>query len=158
MSQGFSGGEKLLAKLKGILKQVEKNGIVKTGFFEDSKENKSGLPTAFVALMNEYGGSVVSSKGGNYYRLPRPFFRRMIKMGEKHWGEDLGSYLKKYGFSVNLALEALGQQMEDELKQSIADRVYAPLAPSTVARKGNDQTLIDSGDMQNAARSEVEMQ
>lgn len=86
----------------------------------------------------------------------RPFFRRMIKLGEKHWGDDFAAMLKHHELDVDKAAQELGMQMEDELKQSIADRVYAPLKPATIAAKGNDQTLIDSNDMQNAVMFKVE--
>jgi len=142
----FTGGDSLKRKLKELSTQVDKANKLSAGFFEGSTENKSGQPIPLVALLDEYGTKNMPS---------RPFFRRMIKMGEKHWGEDLAVLLKHYEYDSDKALGALGLRLEDELKQSIADRVYTPLAPRTVARKGNDQTLIDSGDMQNAVAYRV---
>ena len=136
----FKGGDKLKLILERIAAKANENKLVNVGFFEGSTESQSGLPTAFVAICNEYGSP---SRGVP----PRPFFRRMIQHGSPHWGIDLGAALVHYEMDSSKALEGMGHQMVAELQGSIQDRVYAPLKESTVARKGNDQTLIDSADM-----------
>jgi len=86
----------------------------------------------------------------------RPFFRRMISLGEKHWGDDIAKHLKHYDLDAKLTLGAMGLQMQEELQESIGANVYQPLAQSTINKKGFDQTLIDSGTMQNAVDYEVD--
>jgi hypothetical protein len=91
------------------------------------------------------------------HKIPsRPFFRRMIKAGEPHWGHDLGAALQHYDFDAEKALVAMGEQLIVELQKSIKAPILPKLAKSTVARKGNDQTLIDSNDMWNAVKFNVE--
>ena len=91
------------------------------------------------------------------HKVPaRPYFRRMISMGEKHWGDDLGMLLVENGYDSTKALKLIGESMEGELVQSITDQVYEPLAKSTVQKKGFDTTLLDSGDMKRAVASKVE--
>lgn len=87
---------------------------------------------------------------------PRPFFRRMISLGRKHWGEDLGKIMVAANYDAKLSLAQLGESMSGELVQSITDQVYAPLAKSTVAAKGFATTLIEHGDLKRAVGSQVE--
>jgi len=86
---------------------------------------------------------------------PRPFFRRMISLGKKHWGDDLGKIMVAVNYDATLALSQLGEKMAGELVQSITDQVYAPLAQSTVAKKGFDTTLVDSADMKRAVDFQI---
>ena len=86
---------------------------------------------------------------------PRPFFRRMISLGKPHWGTDLGKIMVAVNYDAKLALMQMGESMSGELVQSITDQVYAPLAKSTVQKKGFSTTLIDSNAMRNSVGSQV---
>ena len=194
----FKGGDKLAAKLKELSAKANNDALLKVGFFEGSTESKTGMPSAQVAYINEFGGTVPArtvpahraniyrkvDKSGNFlngarftkksksnfvtehdvpdheipeHKIPsRPFFRGMIKNGEKHWGDDLADQLQNFGCDTKKALNALGDQLVAELQESILAPGYVPLAPSTIKAKGNDQTLIDSNDMYNAVKFEVE--
>ena len=197
-SHTFSGGEKLAAKLKELSDRANKDALLKVGFFANSTETKSGIPSAYVAMCNEFGGTIPErvvpahkatiyrrvGKNGNFlngakfvkisksnletevdvpehvipeHTIPaRPFFRTMIKDGKNHWGGDLAKYLDESGLKVDIAISKLGEQMTEELKESIQAPVYTPNAKSTIDKKGHDQTLIDSGDMWNAVAFQVE--
>ena len=52
-------------------------------------------------------------------------------------------------------LKRMGEGIKGQLQQSIRDFDEVPLARSTVARKGNDKQLIDTGHMVNSADYEV---
>ena len=143
----FKGGDKLKLVIEDIAKKAHKGEVVSVGWFPDATE-PDGQYSAFVAVVNEFGAPANGLP-------PRPFFRRMIQHGSPHWGEDLGKALIHYELDAKKALEAMGIQMVAELQGSIGDKVYAPLKESTVARKGNDQTLIDSHAMQNSVDFEV---
>jgi hypothetical protein len=152
----FSGGAKLAEKLKELAALANKDALVKVGFFEGATETKSGVSTAYVAACNEFGGqSNPEDKDSEPNPPPRPFFRGMIKDGQNHWGEDMAKALERYSGDVDLAMEFMGQQLGEELQNSIQKRRYAPLSPKTIARKKNDQTLIDTGDMSNAVSFQV---
>lgn len=91
------------------------------------------------------------------HKIPaRPFFRRMVSLGEKHWGDDLAKNLTTTGYDAERSLGLLGDQMQGELQQSILDQVYAPNAKSTVDQKGHDTTLVDSGRLLRAVDYKVE--
>ena len=79
----------------------------------------------------------------------------MVHLGSPHWAADLAKLLKVTGYDVPRTLGLMGEQMSGELVQSIADQVYAPLAPSTIARKGFATTLEDTSVMINSVKAEV---
>jgi hypothetical protein len=90
------------------------------------------------------------------HKVPsRPYFRRMIKMGKTHWGDDLAIALKDNDYNSFTALALVGESMAGELVQSITDQVYEPLAKSTIQKKGFDTTLLDTGDMKRAVGFKV---
>lgn len=190
-SLSISGGDKLEKYMKELAKKISKGAAVDVGFLEGSTEGKENIPSAQVALWNEFGGTFtipaheqtihrsikengefnkngrfVKQKDSNYEtthhvdavtvtRPPRPFFRRMIWMGKEHWGVDLSELLQNTGYDSAKALALMGESMKGELQNSIKANVYAPLAKSTIRNKGNDQQLIESGDMWNAVDYEV---
>ncbi len=200
-TKSFSGGEKLEKFLKDLAKKLDKSGVLEVGFMGDATESKTGVQTAYVAYINEFGGTIPErtvpehkvtiyrrvNKKGEFltksknkfvkkskanlvtehivpehvipeHKIPaRPFFRNMIAAGESHWGQDLGKYLKQNDNNVEGALDILGQQLSEELQESIKAPGYAPLAKSTIKAKGFDQTLIDSSDMTNAVTFRIEI-
>lgn len=90
------------------------------------------------------------------YSTPaRPFFRRMIDLGKAHWAEDLARFAQVTKMDMEKSLEMLGTQMEVELQDSIQANVYAPLAKSTIQKKGHDNQLVDSTDMLQSVSHEV---
>jgi hypothetical protein len=159
-SDSFKGGDKLISVLQQYQKNLGNDPTVSVGFFSGSTESKTGIPSAQVALLNEYGSNRSGTKKDgttyNVYTPPRPFFRNMIRKGKLHWGIDLGKYLKKYDFDSNKALNSIGGQMSEELQESIQAPGYTPLAQSTIDRKGNSQTLIETNDMMNAVSHQVD--
>ena len=147
MAGSFKGGEKLAALLKQYEKNLGDEPSVSVGFFSGSRESKTDQPTAYVALCNEYGTKNAP---------PRPFFRNMVINGKPNWGKNLGAYLISENMNSSAALNDMGMLMKEQLQESIQAPGYAPLAESTIARKGNAQTLIDSSDMINAVDFQVD--
>jgi hypothetical protein len=71
----LSGSEELMKKLEEIAKRMG-GGEVAVGFMEGATY-PDGTPVAAVAFWNEFGKGVQSEEG-NYFQMPRPFFRNMI--------------------------------------------------------------------------------
>jgi hypothetical protein len=78
---------------------------------------------------------------------PRPFFRTMIAKNKDGWGETLGTYLSENNYDVTLSFKALGVVMEGQLKDSISGWTSPPNAASTIAGKGFNKPLVDTGVM-----------
>lgn len=91
---------------------------------------------------------------GNARVPPRPFFTNMIAHESPTWGRQLGAALVAAKYDGRKALTVMGTAMKDALVKSIVDWP-ADNAPLTVAIKGFNKGLIDSGVMQRAPDFEV---
>ena len=141
----LSGGDKLDKYLTLLAAKAKNSATLNVGFPEGATE-PDGQPTPLVAFINEFGRTV-RSKDGDYYQMPRPFFRTMIAKQSTHWGEDLGKLLVAKHYDAVEAFKPLGKEIEGELVDSIKELTSPPLAPSTIKRKGFDKPLIDTGTM-----------
>lgn len=133
----ISGGTKLEKALAEISKKVTKASELDVGFLADATY-PDGTSVALVAAFNEFG----TSKSP-----PRAFFRGMIKEKSPEWPDAVGDLLVANGYDGTRTLEQTGAAIKGQLQEAITVYVGPPLAESTVARKGNDKALIDTGTM-----------
>ena len=140
----MTGGDKLEKYLRELAAKVQNPGTLNVGFLEGS-EYPDGTPVAAVAAYNEYGGS----------GPPRPFFRGMIAKKRGNWGKKLGEILKQNHFDGKKSLALMGEGISGQLRESIQEFSDPANAPSTVAQKGFDKPLVDTGHMLNSVDSEV---
>jgi len=150
----LTGGASLKKALTMIAAKAKNSALLNVGFPEGSTES-NGESTPLVAFINEFG-KIVRSKDGDYYQMPRPFFRRMIAKESPHWGEDLGKLLVARHYDVVEAFKPLGEEIHGELVASIQTLTSPPLAPSTIKRKGFSKPLINKGDMWRSVSSWVQ--
>lgn len=139
---GMSGGDRLSAILDGMSKRLgARTGAkaVRVGFLEGST-GAEGKPLPMIAAINEFGAP---SRG----QPPRPFFRRMIEKHQHEWGDQLSRVLVAQDYDATKALGQMGEVIKGELQQSIIDLVEPKLAAATIARKGFDKPLIETGTM-----------
>lgn len=151
MANQVLGGKKLSLALKSIEAKIVNAGVLRVGFLENSRylaKGKKGaaLNVAQVAFWNEFG--TVRSP-------PRPFFRTTIARESKTWGDKLGKAVVATNYDGQKALALLGQSMRDDVESAIAQWAAPRNAPSTIARKGFDKPLVDTGVMQRAVDYEV---
>jgi len=148
----LTGGDKLDSALKLIEAKAKKMVWLSVGFPEGGTE-PDGQPTPLVAFLNEFG-KTVRSKEGDYYQLPRPFFRNMIAKGSPDWPRQLAEALRQTDYDAVAALELLGEELKAQLIESINELQDPPLAPSTIRKKkfsiNPSKPLIDSGTMSKA--------
>jgi hypothetical protein len=147
-SKTFTGGEKLIAALAELSKKIDKSALLKVGF-QNGATYPDGTSVALVALTNEFGSPA-------NHQPPRPFFRQMIAEHNGEWGGQLGVYLVATNYDATKSLNIMGEIMINELIDSINDFTTPELAPSTIAAKGFDKPLIDTGVMWNSITKEVE--
>lgn len=134
---GFSGGDKMEAVLEAIAKRLGADPGLRVGFLEGSKY-PDGTPVAQAVAINEFGAPAAG--------IPeRPAFRNMVADSSPKWGKQLGGVLVAAGYDADLALGRMGEYIAGQLQQSIVDLRDPPNAESTIARKGFDKPLVETG-------------
>lgn len=135
----ITGGDKLSAALAEIAQNASKAAEVDVGFLEGSTY-PDGTSVPMVAAIQEFG-----SPANNI--PPRPFFRSMIQEKSPEWPGAVAGLLKDNDFDAEKTLRQAGEAIKGQLAQSIIDTNSPPLAAATVARKGFDKPLVDTGHM-----------
>ncbi len=143
----LKGGEKLRAKLRELGDLADRSATLKVGFLEGATY-PNGTPVAMVAAIQEFGAPARGIP-------PRPFFRNMIAEKSPEWGTQLGTLLIASNYDAKKSLKLMGAGIKGQLQQSIIDTNSPPLAPATVAKKGNSKALVDTGHMLNSVDYEV---
>jgi hypothetical protein len=188
---GLSGGDGLRAKLEEIRQKVGTGELLRLGFLENATY-PDGTPVAYIAAVNEYGGSFEVeerqqtiyrqvdkngdfAKGGRFVKAaksnfasehtvaahtvtipPRPFFRSMIAAKSPGWGASMAKVLKAADCNLDVAFGRMGEGIRGQLQSSIRDFSSPANAPSTIAKKGFNDPLIDSGHMLNSVDYDIQ--
>lgn len=145
----ISGGVKFRAVLTKMAAKLSKPGTVRVGFLEGSTSS-DGQSMPLRAALNEFGHEY-----NGVVTPPRPFMRNAIAAKSGSWASGIAFQLKATDYDVNKTLSLTGMAIEGDIKQSIIDFTTPPLSPVTIAKKGFDKPLVETGDMLNAVASEV---
>lgn len=141
------GTEQVQDKLNEIAKDLQSAASLRVGFLENATY-PNGTPVALIAAVQNFGAP---SRG----IPPRPFFTNMVKEHQNEWAPQAAQLLRQNKYDVKKTLMVLGEAIAGQLRQSIVDTNEPPLAPATVARKGFEKPLIDTGHMINSVDYEV---
>ena len=145
----ITGGERAARELGRIAAQIGTGDVLRVGFLESATyPTEEVLQVAQVAFWNEFGTATAPA---------RPFFRTMIDKRSPKWGAVLSANLQANGYDLPKALAVLGELIKDQLTQSIVEFDTPGNAPATIARKGFDKPLIDTGTMQRQTGYEVKV-
>lgn len=141
------GGERVSRVLAEIADRVGQDYGLRVGFLENATY-PDGKPVGLVAAIQEFGAPRAGIP-------PRPFFRNMIADKQGEWPAAVGELLVQNDYDVRAALDQAGFAIAGQLRQSIQQTDSPPLAASTIARKGHDKPLIDTGHLYNSVDHEV---
>lgn len=144
---GVSGGDKLQAYLEELAGSLSKGDELAVGFLAGSTY-PDGASVPYVAAIQEFG-----SPAENIH--PRPYFRNMIAENAPAWGDDVAKVLKATNYDGNQTLSLMGERIKGQLQDSIRNTNDPRNAESTIAKKGFDNPLIDTGHMLNSVDYEV---
>lgn len=134
---GLTGGDALRAKLEEIAKKIEGAHELRVGFLEGAPyPDEAGTPVAQVAWWLNYGTKTAP---------PRPFFTNMIAAKSDKWGDNLARILQSNGFDIDNALGQMGEDISDQLRQSLVDLNGPALSPITLMLR---QMRIDDPHLQ----------
>lgn len=138
--KNLKGGERIQAKLMEIAEKFQ--GSVKVGFMEGATY-PDGTPVAAVAAWNEYGAPEA--------KVPsRPFIRNMISEKDDEWAKRLEGAAKYYNYDGEQVLNVMGLTIKEDMQQAIIDFKDPRNADSTIAKKGFDKPLIETGHMKDS--------
>lgn len=143
----MTGGDRWAQRLREIAIRMGTNPEVRVGFMEDSTY-PDGTSLPMVAAINEFGAP---SRG----QPPRPFMRNTIAAHRKEWPKAAADLLRANDYDAKKTLALVGEGIKSQIIEQIDLLVDPPLAPSTIARKGFDKPLINTGFMRNSITVEV---
>ena len=162
MKVGLSkSASQIMQAVDGQLAALGKGASVKVGFLNEEM--------ATIAFFNEYGTISRVTLGsykaiswnkvnvtGPWHIPPRPFFRTMVEAKSPTWGKLIAAALKMTGNDTETAMEIVGIKVSEQLQESIVKFKDPANAPSTIAQKGFDDPLINTGDMLRSVEYQVE--
>lgn len=105
-----------------------------------------------IAATNEFG----SDDG----RVPaRPWLRTSLDRHKAKWSKGAARVpaAMTAGGTGELELRQLGVVMVGDVKETLLDGPWVPNAPMTIAMKGSDQPLVDTGRLVQSQRAAVEI-
>jgi hypothetical protein len=118
------------------------------GAAASSPHGSSGLTTADVAAVNEFGMGVPA----------RPFMRLTFEQRQgdlQKLGRGLETKVLRGELGVEAALKVMGAAAVGHVRSTIDSGVPPPNAPETIARKGSSGTLRDTGQLKGSVTAEV---
>ena len=124
------------------------DGVVSlsVGVMDGATNVESSAQVADYSIYNEYGTK----------RIPaRPAMRTTLDINADRYVDGLGTLLMS-GMDPETAMDTLAQQMEGDIKKMIAEWQQPPNAPATVARKGYNAPLKETGAYEHAITSRVD--
>ena len=123
---------------------------IKVGFLEGETE-QDGTSIADIAAWNELG-----TEDG---RIPsRPFMRQSVENHRPEINRHILAEGNKLaaGASAKEVLSGIGDFFVRNLQKEIRNGDFVPNAPSTVAAKGSDRPLIDTGRMRQSVHFQID--
>ena len=135
-----------------VVKRLNKaSATVNVGWWHS--RHPTGIPVAQVAMFNEEGH--FTPRGA--YSPPRPFlrigaFRKIKKVGTRDYAHDV--YLYSLGkMKWSSITKKLSDNLLSTVKQEILDWKHPANAEYTIAQKGFNDPLIDTGTMYDTLRT-----
>jgi hypothetical protein len=144
----MAGGVQIRVRDNGYLDRIRAikslDGHVKAkvgiqGAEASAVHDKSGATVAEVASIHEFGAKNVPERSF----IRSEFDEQKRAINEQLKEEAIEVVAGKQ--SIYEAMAGFGEWQEEQVKQRIRNRIDPPLSPVTVARKGHDVPLIDTG-------------
>lgn len=128
-----STGKKFMAELEWL-----GNRDIYVGYIKGEHSYPDGTDVADVAIYNEFGTS----------RIPaRPFLEQTFRKHKDEYiqsaEEVYGAFVKRKDFKSEL--KKFGEKCKQDVRDEIDEGDFTPNAPSTIARKGFNHPLYETG-------------
>lgn len=121
---------------------------IAVGVLEGAGHNREGIPIATYAHSNEFGTEKIP---------PRSFLRSTLDEKQERYTLDFARVLRRIveGKISKAALAEIGVRVQNDIKEMITNINSPPNAPMTIALKGFDNPLIETGLMRNKIDHDV---
>ena len=140
-----TGGERLKAEIAKARREPRIEGV-EAGYFERDTYEGQGTPVAQIAVQHEFGIGVPE----------RPFIRPAVRAKEGEIRERIAAHVAGGSGVPDEGLAIMvGETLKSAIQKQIEDLRDPPNAPSTIARKGSDNPLIDTGHMRASTRYRI---
>lgn len=135
-----------------IMRDLQKlDGLeVVAGMLKDSGKASNGASYVDIATWNEYGTRRIPS---------RPFIRISADTNKAAWSKMAQQAVNDVidGDSPREAAKVIGHRMVEDIRKVFGDTSkLKDNAPSTIAKKGRNEPLVDSGEMRRRVNFRVE--
>lgn len=130
---------------------------VEVGFFPEDVHPKGNWPVAAVAYMNEKGVPENTLFGRPAPIPPRPFFAYAVATNQPQWNAAFASSLKAVGYHALPALDGMGALIQTQVKNSLESWSAPMNASFTIAMKGFNNPLIETGYMLDHVKYKVQV-
>ena len=144
-----------LRKLESIFKRLDR--AVEVGFFNGKPhpKNNGEFTVAEVAAINEFGPVSKDLYEAQSDAPPsRPFFRYTIAE-QQNWRNTLrkiSSKMVKGQITPTEGMRILGARVQEDVQETIADNSFKDNSDKTIARKGENDPLSETGTMERSVR------
>ena len=129
---------------KALSKYKDMNASVRVGVLENATY-PDGTPVAMVAFWNEYGTRTSPV---------RAFFRTTVSEQKKNWVLSVQNLMKIHN-DPKQVMGLIGVHMQEQIVQSINTWSDPPNSAYTIAKKGFDKPLVETGLLMRSIKSEV---
>ena len=127
-----------------LSKYKDMNASVRVGVLENATY-PDGTPVAMVAFWNEYGTRTSPV---------RAFFRTTVSEQKKNWVLSVQNLMKMHN-NPQQVMGLIGVHMQEQIVQSINTWSDPPNSAYTIAKKGFDKPLVETGLLMRSIKSEV---
>lgn len=127
-----------------LSKYKDMNASVRVGVLENATY-PDGTPVAMVAFWNEYGTKTSPV---------RAFFRTTVSEQKKNWVLSVQNLMKIHN-DPKQVMGLIGVHMQEQIVQSINTWSDPPNSAYTIAKKGFDKPLVETGVLMRSIKSEV---
>ena len=127
-----------------LSKYKDMNASVRVGVLENATY-PDGTPVAMVAFWNEYGTRTSPV---------RAFFRTTVSENKKNWVLSVQNLMKIHN-DPKQVMGLIGVHMQEQIVQSINTWSDPPNSAYTIAKKGFDKPLVETGVLMRSIKSEV---
>lgn len=135
--------------LRALTRGVKKmdGAMVEAGIFEgEASPGEGGITMAKLGAIHEYGTETIPER--SWMRSTDSENRREYQ----GWVDAVYVKAMKGSISLLSELTAVGERIASDFRRKITSLRTPPNAPSTVARKGSSNPLIDTGAMRQSVR------